>query len=47
MDKFTAVRSAYSIYSPVQDSSERFLAVYKIIPEILKAARDFVKSSIF
>jgi len=36
MDKFTAVRSSYSIYVPVQDSRERFLAVYKIIPEYSK-----------
>ncbi|CAL5087354.1 unnamed protein product [Urochloa decumbens] len=47
MDKFTAIRSSYSIYDPVKDSTERFLAVYKIIPEVLKAATDFVKSSSF
>ncbi|TVU01437.1 hypothetical protein EJB05_53113, partial [Eragrostis curvula] len=47
LDKFTAVRSAYSIYNAVQDSSKQFLAIYKIIPEILKAARDFAKSSSF
>ncbi|CAL5063387.1 unnamed protein product [Urochloa decumbens] len=47
MDKFTAIRSSYSIYNPVKDSTERFLAVYKIIPEVLKAATDFVKSSSF
>lgn len=47
MDKFTTVRSGYSIYDPVEDSSKRFLAVYKLIPEVLKAAKDFVKGSSF
>jgi hypothetical protein len=74
MDMFTAIRSSYSIYSPVevqclkllqfswylvrfcnwnnlplleQDSSERFFAIYRIIPGVLKAASDFVKSSHF
>ncbi|KAL6845961.1 hypothetical protein ACP4OV_023409 [Aristida adscensionis] len=47
MDNFTAVRSAYSIYNAVEDSSKRFLAVYEIIPEVLKAATDFAKASSF
>uniref|UniRef100_A0A453LB58 Uncharacterized protein n=1 Tax=Aegilops tauschii subsp. strangulata TaxID=200361 RepID=A0A453LB58_AEGTS len=47
LDNLTATRSAYSIYNPVEDSSRRFLASFRSVSEILKAAKEFAKQSSF
>uniref|UniRef100_A0ACD5YD82 Uncharacterized protein n=1 Tax=Avena sativa TaxID=4498 RepID=A0ACD5YD82_AVESA len=47
LDNLTGIQSPYSICNPVEDSSRRFLAFYRNVSEILKAAKEFAKHSSF
>ncbi|XP_037438181.1 argininosuccinate lyase, chloroplastic-like [Triticum dicoccoides] len=47
IDNLTTTWRAYSIYNPVEDSSRRFLAIFRSVSEILKAAKEFAKQSSF
>ncbi|CAM0952418.1 unnamed protein product [Alopecurus aequalis] len=47
LDIFQVFRHSGSIYNAAADSSKRFLKAYKGIPEIIKAAREFVRNSSF